>query len=215
MKLFKTFCGFYENAEFRRLTCAHHDCHRRSQPQCAGTGNNQYGNCTVKSKFEAVPRYQPNDRGYYGYGDYNGYKYTAYFICQPRNGRFGISRVLDKLYNLGEGGFLTYSGCAKVKRTVFIYGGGYYRIPGIFLHRYAFSCNGGLIYQSVPRNDDAVRGNTVAGFYDNGIVLQHVFTWNGNGCAIPEYSGCFGRQIYQLFQCAAGFCFRTGFQIFP
>ena len=84
-----------QDAIFCANTISHHNGHRCSQTQRAGTADHQNSNTFSYSKSKAAAQNQPDQHGDQGNGHDNRHEYTGYFICNLGNGSLCGRSIAD------------------------------------------------------------------------------------------------------------------------
>ena len=133
---------FKQEPVFRTQSVAHHDSHRRGQPQGAGAADHQHRDPPGQGKSIGLPGRQPaKDRN----GNDRRDKDARHPVRDLGNGSLGGRRVADHFYDLEKGGVLSYPGRLTADKARLVHRGRRYHISRAFIRRDALSGQGRFI----------------------------------------------------------------------
>ena len=186
MRGFQRNTAFDKNAVFRAFPGARHNGSRCGKAKRTGAGNHQHRHKNRQCKSNAFASDQPggsrNNRD-----NNNGWnKPSGDYIRQPRDGRFGILRLLNHAHNLGERRIPAFLIRPYTDRSIFVHCAAVDKITFLFFHRDALSCEHALIHRCVAIHHCAIHRDMHAGLHDHRIAKLHFFRCHGNLYAVAH-----------------------------
>jgi len=195
-----------EDAHLRAATDADHHAHGRGEPECARTGDDEYGNRIGDGVSEPWLRSEkePNNKRKRGNREHRRYEPPRDLVGQRLNGSAAALGLRHKIYDLREHRFaantlgLHHNPARCVHRATRNFH------TDDFLHRQRLAREHGFINGCAALHDFAVHGNffarshaqEVAGMH---VIKRHILVARGRYAA-----GGLGRQTEQCLDRAAG-----------
>ena len=203
---------FEQDPVFRAQTAAHHDGHRRRQPQRAGAADHQHGNSPGQRIARALPQQQPDRRGDGCNAHHHRDEHAGDPVRRLCDGSLGGGGVGDHADDLGKGGILSHPGGPALQKARLIHRGGRDAVAGPLIHRDALAGEGGFVHGALPLQHHAVHRDALAGADGKEIVLLHLSNGDGDLLPVPQHCGRFGGQLHQAPQSVGGAALGAGLQ---
>ncbi len=98
------FCIFDQHASLRAAAYAHHDRHRRGEPECAGAGDDEYTDRRHQPVSEARfrPEGRPGGKGQKRNSNNGWHEPGGDLVGQPLDGRAAALRLRNHLHDLRQ-----------------------------------------------------------------------------------------------------------------
>ena len=173
-ELFQRFACLEQNTVLCAEAVSDHDCNRRCESECTGTGNHENRDCPLQCKGEVpMSDNEPAEKYQRRNSDHCRYENARNPVRNPRDRRLGSRRIRDHLDNFLECRIFADPRCPALKVTGRVDGCGTDRAALCFLHWNGFAGQRGFIDRACSGEHHAVHRNRFAGPDDKDITRSN------------------------------------------
>ena len=201
-----------QDACFRACAAAHHDGHRGSQTQGAGTADDQDADGTRQGKADGLPNGQPDDAGDECQDEHGGHEDGGHLVGDLGDGRLAGGCLLYQADHLADGGISADASGLAGQEAALVGGGGGDGAARPLVHWQTFAGEHGFIHGALTLDYLAVHRDALPRAHQELVAYHHILHRDLDLLAVPQDGGLFGGQIHEAADGVGGLALAVGFQ---